>query len=371
MVRSPLDAWLVRRLHLPDRTALTDAAVAAWQMAELRRTLVWARAVSPFHSWRLAGLDLDTLRDRADLELLPRMEPGDLARPGLLAVSQSEVARVVTLASSGTSGPPKRVLFTETDLERTLQFFAVGMATLVAPGDAVLVLLPGRRENGVADLLARALPNLGTGGEGGAGGGARAVLPPEGEIPGNGELEYMAREILPALIREQGVTRMVAAPTELHVLLRHEAMTEACQGRIRTVLSSVEPLSPELRTQVEQTWRCKVFDHWGMTETGYGGGVECRAHSGYHLREADLLVEVADPQTGCPLPAGEQGEILVSTLGRRALPLVRYRTGDAGIILPGPCPCGSPLRRLGPVAGRLDADGKSIHTPAKGRGAAI
>jgi len=103
--------------------------------------------------------------------------------------------------------------------------------------------------------------------------------------------------------------------------------------------------------------------------------VECSAHSGYHLREADLLVEAADPATGTPLPPGELGEILVTTLGPRALPLVRHRTGAAARLLPGPCPCGSPLRRLGPVQGRLAAEGARAGTlrivqPTKGRGRA-
>ena len=102
-----------------------------------------------------------------------------------------------------------------------------------------------------------------------------------------------------------------------------------------------------------------------MTETGYGGGVECAAHSGLHLREADLLLEVADPATGEAVPPGETGEILITTLGERALPLLRYRTGDAARMLPGPCACGSPLRRLGPVAGRFAPDG-SIVRPRKG-----
>jgi phenylacetate-coenzyme A ligase PaaK-like adenylate-forming protein len=253
---------------------------------------------------------------------------------------------VVSLETSGTRGPAKRLYFSEADLSRTLDFFAVGMSSLAGPGDVVLVLLPGRREHGVTDLLARALPNI----------GARSVLPAEGWTP----------ETLPAVLAEEKATVLVAAPAHLQALL---ALPPGALQMVRAVLSSAEPLSEALRATVQTVWGCEVFDHWGMTETGFGGGVECRAHNGYHLREADLFLEVADPDTGMPLPPGHTGEILVTTLGQSALPLLRYRTGDASAWLPGPCPCGSALRRLGRVLGRLCADGRGIEQPTKGRGA--
>jgi len=343
--RSPLDPWLARRMGLP---ALAPEAVTGWQLAELRRTLAWARQNSPFYAARLAGLDLGILGAAADLALLPRMTPADLAAPGLLAVSQDEVARVVSLHTSGTSGAPKRLYLSDADLARTLDFFAVGMGTLAGPGDVVLVLLPGRREHGVADLLARALPEI----------GARAAQPPEGWPPA----------AFPALLAETSATCLVAAPRQLSALLGHDEATRAARRQMRAVLASAEPLAPVLRAHVEAGWGCEVFDHWGMTETGYGGGVECSAHKGYHLREADLLVEVADPLTGAPLAEGETGEILVTTLGPRALPLLRYQTGDAASFLPGPCPCGSPLRRLSRVPGRLSQCGAGVQQPTKGQG---
>jgi phenylacetate-coenzyme A ligase PaaK-like adenylate-forming protein len=340
MSPSPLDDWIARRTT----SGAAPDALLHWQMAELRRTLAWAARNSPFHARRLAAADVDALAGPGDLFRLPRMEPGDLAAPGLLAVSQDDVARVVTLATSGSSGPPKRLFFSEGDLARTLDFFAVGMSTLCGAGDGVLVLLPGRTDWGVADLLARALPRI----------GARAVLPSPGWTPDD----------LPALLGE-GVRTLVAAPTHLRRLL--DALPpEAFRGRLATLLSSAEPLPAVLRERIETAWGCEVFDHWGMTETGYGGGVECRAHAGYHLREADLFVEVADFATGAPLPEGETGELLVTTLGERALPLVRYRTGDAGRMLPGPCPCGSRLRRLDAVPGRFAPDGSSINHQPKG-----
>jgi phenylacetate-coenzyme A ligase PaaK-like adenylate-forming protein len=96
-----------------------------------------------------------------------------------------------------------------------------------------------------------------------------------------------------------------------------------------------------------------VFGHYGMTETGLGGGVECEAMEGYHLREADLLFEIVHPVSGEPITDGSRGEVVCTTLTREAMPLVRYRTGDLAAWLPEPCPCSSALQRMGRVAGRL------------------
>ena len=92
-----------------------------------------------------------------------------------------------------------------------------------------------------------------------------------------------------------------------------------------------------------------------MTETGYGGAVDCALHCGCHLREDELLVEIVDPASGAAAPTGALGEIVVSTLRRRGAPLLRYRTGDLARLIAAPCPCGSALKRLDGFAGRLGA----------------
>ena len=103
---------------------------------------------------------------------------------------------------------------------------------------------------------------------------------------------------------------------------------------------------------------CPVFRHFGMAETGYGAAVECERHRGLHIREADLLFEIVD-ETGKKLPDGEWGEVVVTTLTRRGMPLIRYKTGDLGRFLPGLCGCGSVLKRI-EVRGRL---GNVLHLP--------
>ena len=104
-----------------------------------------------------------------------------------------------------------------------------------------------------------------------------------------------------------------------------------------------------------QATGCDIFEHYGSTEMGLGGGVDCHAHAGYHLREADLHFEIVSPATGDRLDDGQLGEVVFTTLDRVGMPLIRYRTGDMARIMPGRCACGSPLRRMERVRNRVDS----------------
>ena len=252
---------------------------------------------------------------------------------------------MVTLSTSGTTGEPKRLAFASADLERTLDFFAHGISVLVRPGDTVLILLPGaERPDGVTDLLIRALPRIGARGIAGNPAAEQACF--------RRELELHRPDCL------------VAAPGQLRRLL---GAHPASPG-IRAILSSAEPLPLDLEEALVHCWHCEVFDHYGLTETGYGGGVECPGKQGYHLRESDLFFEVVDPVSGEPVPDGTPGEVVFTTLTRQAMPLIRYRTGDMAAMLPGPCVCGSPLRRLSRIRGRFRTVGDRLEVLAPRKG---
>ncbi|WP_246287920.1 DVU_1553 family AMP-dependent CoA ligase [Desulfolutivibrio sulfoxidireducens] len=348
--RSPLDAWLAARMGL-DGPSPTPKDVARHQLAALGRTLALVREKSPFYRERLAGLPRDFPRTLADMADCPFTTPADLAadhRPFVCA-PLSEIAHMVTLSTSGTTGPAKRLGFTAADVEATVDFFHHGMATFTRPGDAVLIILPGPR---VAELLALALLRLGARGTPGS------LVRPD---PGDGD---------PAAAFVRDMDRvdarvLVAGPWQLETLIQALPAVRAARGRLGAVLSSGGPLAPALRDQVQDRFGCPVFDHYGLTETGFGGGVECAARAGYHLRDADLFFEIVDPVTGRVLPPGRMGEVVVTTLGRQGMPLVRYRTGDASALLDGPCPCGGRTRRLRRVAGRFDQQGRVV-VPQKG-----
>ena len=329
---TPLENWITERLGKRPTRANIERA----QLWALRATIGLARKQSPWYRNLFANLPLPQTLD--ELQSYPLTTSDDLARVPLdfLCFSQDHIERVVTLRTSGTSGPQKRLFFTREDLEHTVDFFDHGMRTLTRPGWPVLILMPGPKPASIGDLLSRGLARF----------GARPVLCP----PDTPEPEIIKR------IQALKIRSLVSPPLLLDRLLNHPDARNLVESSVQTVLVSSDAASPHLRSRIESGLGCRVFDHWGMTETGYGGAVECTAHQGYHLREPDLLVEIIDPRTGLSLPDGEAGEIVITTLTRTGMPLIRYRTGDLSRILPGPCPCGSIVRRLGALTGRIDTD---------------
>ena len=363
----PLDAWLARQCGAATSRDL-PARLAQKQLHLLRSTLDQAMR-GAFYATRLQGREhnLSTLKD---LTHLPFTTAEDLLNWGdFLCVSQGDVQRMVTLHTSGTTGQPKRLAFTDADLARTRDFFAVGMSQLVRAGQRLAVLLPGaERPDGVADLLRQALGNA----------GVEVVAPPpqvhmagqpHGENTDLPQNDTKGGEALARWLEQAEAHCLVAAPAQLANLLTW--FPTAGPKNLAGVLSSAEPLDAALGQSLRQHWQCEVLDHYGLTETAYGGAVECAAHNGFHVRELDVLLEIVDISGSKVLQHGQAGEVVITTLQREAMPLVRYRTGDVARILPGPCACGSPLHRLGPVLGRIERpEGSSprIVCPSKGRG---
>jgi phenylacetate-coenzyme A ligase PaaK-like adenylate-forming protein len=332
-----MDAWVGRKIGLGAGLGLTRPALEAYQLEMLRRTLSMAKEKSGFYAERLSGVDAGRdLRALADIEILPFTAAEDLREhgPRMACVPQSEVSRIVTLDTSGSTGKPKRIFFTEADQELTIDFFHHGIKNLVDESDTLLILLPCARPGSVGDLLRQGLER----------GGTKAL--PYGQLPRNAESED--GKVLD-LMRERQVTSLVGGPVEIARLARK--CPEAGRS-VRTALLSTEYVSAENRAAIEENWGCRVFEHYGTTESGLGGAVSCHVREGYHIREADLLFEVVDAGSGKVLPDGEWGEIVFTTLTRAAMPFIRYRTGDLGRFMPGPCACGSVLRRLDRVGDR-------------------
>jgi len=323
---TPLQPWIAQKIGVPPE-ALTRAALEAYQLRRLQATLDLCRAKSPFYRRHLAGFP-DTLRSLADWPALPFTTAVDVQeRPlSLLCVSQSDIARVVTLDTSGTSGTPKRLYFTAADQELTRDFFCVGMSTFTAPGDRVLILLPCERPGSVGDLLDQALARL----------GATGIR--------HGLVTDVAETL--AVMHQEKVTGLVGVPVQALALIRSASARQTPRPRLKSVLLTTDHVPAAIVQAVEAGWGGTVYNHYGMTEMGLGGGVECAARRGYHLREADMFFEIVDPITGEPLPDGAYGELVFTTLTRQGMPLIRYRTGDISRFLPGDCGCGTVLRRL-------------------------
>ena len=335
--RTPLESWIAAKIGA-GAERLTRRELEDFQLQKLRESIRWACAQSPFYAKHLAGHSESELASLDDLQRLPFTDADDIRREGLqfLCVSQGDINRVVTLESSGTSGEPKRVYFTAGDQELTIDFFKVGMSTLVRPGQKVLIALPGERPGSVGDLLAKALERL-----------------PADPVP-CGFIHDPAAVL--RLIARARIDCVVGLPVQILSLVRFaEDMRDAPIHRPSRVLLCSDHVPDSIVNAIKQAWRCEVFEHYGMTEMGLGGGVDCEAHCGYHLREADLLFEIVDPRTGERVGEGEEGEIVFTTLTRRGMPLIRYRTGDISRFIPEACPCGTTLQRLDRIRARKNA----------------
>jgi phenylacetate-coenzyme A ligase PaaK-like adenylate-forming protein len=333
-IGNPLDAWTAGKLGLSG-SSFSRSDLVAYQMRQLRQTVAWAKQRSPFYRRVLHEIDEATLNTPDDLHQLPFTTADDLRRndPPLLCVSQDEISRVVTLETSGTTGTPKRLFFTTEEQEATLDFFHRGMQLPARASDRVLILFPGERPGSVGDLLGAALNRLG-------------AIPIQAGWPQN----------LPAavaLLRSERPDVVAGAPVPMLALARYAAALGQAPVRVRSVLLSSDHAAASLRRALADLWQCEIFEHYGMTEMALGGGVDCAAHDGYHMRENELLIEIVAPETGEPVPTGEAGEVVFTTLARRGMPLIRYRSGDLSRLLPGACACGSPLARLNRIHGRI------------------
>ena len=334
--KTPLESWIAERLAV-SASALTRAAIEHYQLTALRETVAWARNHSSFYAQRLAEVPFDFPRSLNELSQIQLTRPEDLVEhtSEFLCVPQDEVSRIVTLQTSGTSGEPKRIFFTAADQELALDFFAHGVATMAARRDRMLIALPCEREGSVGYQLAEGISRAG-------------ILPiPHGfSIDPAQTLAHMEHE---------RATCIIGLPVQMLALARREsALADSVFRRLRTIVLCSDHVSESVVNALRERAGGEVFEHYGSTEMGLGGGVDCQAHSGYHLREADLYFEIVSPETGEPLPDGELGEVVFTTLHRRGMPLIRYRTGDLSRMLPGPCACGSIIKRLERIRNRAE-----------------
>jgi phenylacetate-CoA ligase len=334
---TPLHDWIAGKLGVRPE-ALSRDRLAAYQLALLNETLSWARERSAFYRERLAQVSGAPLVSLEGVRVLPFTTPADLARDAgrFVCVSQDEIRRIVTLQTSGTGGAPKRVFFTESDLELALDFFQHGVSAVATPGDRMVIALPGEREDSVGRQLAQGIARAG-------------VIP----VP-CGVLANPASAL--ALLESHRAAALIGLPVHILALACHaEAAGSTAFHDLRSIVLCSDHVPSSLVRALRRRTRAAIFEHYGMTEMGLGGGIDCEAHAGYHLRECDFLFEIVDPASGEPRPEGMAGEIVFTTLTRRGMPLIRYRTGDLSGFLPGPCECGTILRRLARVRDRIDS----------------
>ena len=252
---------------------------------------------------------------------------------GLLAVPREEVVRVHM--SSGTTGRPVVTGYTRHDLELWAECMGRVMEYAGVTSRDVVQNAYGY--------------GLFTGGMGlhlGAEAVGATVVPTSSGVT--------QRQVM--LMRDLGTTVLCCTPS--YALVVAEALRGLEGGdrvRLRVGIFGAEPWSDGMRRQIETNLGLEAFDIYGLTELG-GPGVaaECGQHHGLHIFEDHFYAEVVDPDTGKPLPEGQPGELVLTSLRREASPVLRYRTRDRTVLTSEPCACGSPYRRFLRVQGRTD-----------------
>jgi len=341
-----LEAWIARCINLPRKTILSRTPLRQWQHQRLMQTISLARKYSPWYRQRLQGLEIPAEHDVFQiLAALPLMTAADLRQHGrdMLCCSQADIQRVITLHSSGTSADPKRIFLTSTDLEQTRGFFEYGMRLVAAAEARVLVMLPSCKDNDVGTLLVQALES--------------------GPMSARPQWPAHDPQIVARAAQDFQATCLVGLPQHILPLARDPELAPGLAGLVDSVLLCSDYAAPCVRRAIAAGLDCRVHLHYGSTESGLGGAVECSAGAGCHIRENDLLFEVIDPQTGQQIPEGMDGELVLTTLTRSGMPLIRYRTGDWGRLTTQRCACGSILARLDNLHGRLD---NVLHLPGGG-----
>ena len=283
------------------------------------------------------GLTPDCIRTLGDLGKLPFTVKADLRDTypfGLFAVPMSQVVRLH--ASSGTTGKPIVVGYTRQDLDIWMQVMKRALASCGLTHEDVIQVSYGY--------------GLFTGGLGahyGAEALGATVVPTSG---GNTQ-----RQI--TILRDFGSTVLCCTPS--YAMYIAEVMSE--EGvtpddiSLKAGIFGAEPWTEEMRRQLEEKLGIKAYDIYGLTEImGPGVAYECSAQHGMHVNEDHFIIEIIDPDTGAPVPDGEQGEIVFTCLTKEAFPVIRYRTRDIGIVTRDECPCGRTFARMSKPMGRTD-----------------
>ncbi len=310
-----------------------------FQLEKLKETVAWVQERVPFYKSKFeeAGITADDIKDLKDVAKLPVTVKNDLRDNypfGLCAVPMKEVVRVH--ASSGTTGKPVTGPYTAEDLEQWTEcmarnFYAAG----VSPGD-----------------IAQNAYGLGlfTGGLGFHQGATR-----------------IGCTVIPASsgMTERQITIMQDFKTDVLLSTPSYALTIAEKAEnmgvnlkdlpLRVGIFGAEPWTIGMRKEIEKRMGIKAMEAFGLTEIGGPGmSFDCEAQDGLHINEDHFLAEIVDPETFEPLPLGEMGELIITSLQRRAMPMIRYRAKDITRLRREQCSCGRTFLKMDKLSGRTD-----------------
>ncbi len=326
-------------MYQPNRETMTQTELKDLQLTRLRETLQHIQANNPAYGEHLRGLGADDVNSLDDLQNFPFMSKADL-REGYpyryACVPQEKFMRMHM--SSGTTGTPVICPHTEADINQWAEIMGRCLTAAGVTSKDVIQITPSF-----------GLFNGGFGFHYGAS-AIKAMIIPIGAGRSSLQLRFM---------KELGTTAIAAIasyPLRLMEVARQDGFDFQKETDLRVGIFGAEVWSDGLRRRIETEMGITAFDIIGMTETGgVGMGLDCPAREGIHVWEDHYLVEIINPESGEPLPDGETGEMVVTTLTREALPLIRFRTRDLTTIHSREvCSCGRTHLRIERIQRRTD-----------------
>lgn len=325
-------------LH-PEYETLSREGIGKLQTQRLRETIERCMNV-PFYKKKFeeTGITPDSISSPEDVRKLPFTTKQDLRDTypfGLAAVPLSECVRLHS--SSGTTGNPTVILHTQRDLDEWANQVARNLWMVGLRPDDIFQNSSGY--------------GMFTGGLGFQYGAERMGMLTVPAAAGNSlrQIKFM---------KDFGTTAVHAVPsylTRLYEVMQEQGVDPRRDTRLRVFAIGAEPHSEEQRKRIEDMFGVKAYNSFGMSEMcGPGVGFECQEQNGLHFWEDYYIVEIVDPETLEPVPDGEIGELVLTSIRREAMPLIRYRTRDLTRVLGRTCPCGRNHVRLDRMKGRSD-----------------
>ncbi len=323
----------------PNHEAIDREKLATLQFLRLKQTLEKVYQLVPFYrdSFKKFGIEPGDIRSLHDLQKLPFTVKDDLRDNfpyGLFTVDLNEVVRIHS--SSGTTGIPTVVGYTKNDLETWAEL----MARTLAAGGAT-------RESIVHIAYGYGLFTGGLGVHYGAEKIGATVVPISG-----GQTK---RQV--SMMKNLGTTLLACTPSYALFIAETIADMDLKPGdlKLKSGIFGAEPWSENMRLVIEEKLQIDAFDIYGLSEIiGPGVSYECPAKAGLHLSEDHFIPEIIDSATGEVLPEGAEGELVITTISKEALPMIRYRTRDITTLNSEPCTCGRTHTRMAKVSGRTD-----------------
>jgi phenylacetate-CoA ligase len=323
-----------------DIEIMNRKTLEALQVKRLKQTVRQAYNNIPFYrekfsESKITPKDITSLKDIKKLPFTSR-EDLRLNYPfGMLAVTKEQVVRLHT--SSGTTGKPKAIFFSKKDIDRAAELIARCLIMTGIKKDDVLQNMMTYGLFTGALVMHYGAEKVGV------------LVIPAG--PGN-----TRRQI--ALMQDFQTTTLHLTPSYalyLSSVILNEGLDPKKDLFLRRAYMGSEPYSEETRKKIEKSLGIDVYNSYGLSEmNGPGVAFECMEKNGMHLWEDNFIMEIIDPDTGENLPEGKKGELVLTTLCREAMPILRYRTRDIVMIIPGKCKCGRTHRRISRIIGRSD-----------------